>query len=155
MFSRAYDLFKESPRGVEVGVYRGANAEEVTHQWPALFLYLVDDFREDSNAFVEAIDRLHNKNVSWLRLDSITASLEFKDGELDFVYLDGDHTVEGVLADIEAWKSKVKPGGLLGGHDYANTTIAGVRQAVHQFITKNDLVLRAIGEDWWVENVRN
>lgn len=49
---------------------------------------------------------------------SVAGALLFEDGALDLVFLDGDHSLEGVQRDIAAWWPKVKPGGWLGGHDY-------------------------------------
>jgi cephalosporin hydroxylase len=40
------------------------------------------------------------------------------DGSLDFVYIDGDHNYEAVVADMQAWLPKVRAGSFLGGHDY-------------------------------------
>jgi hypothetical protein len=37
---------------------------------------------------------------------------------LDFVYIDGDHSYEGVLRDIHAWTPHVRKGGIIAGHDY-------------------------------------
>jgi predicted O-methyltransferase YrrM len=42
----------------------------------------------------------------------------FRDQSLDFVFIDADHRYDAVVADVRAWKSKVKPGGILAGHDY-------------------------------------
>lgn len=36
---------------------------------------------------------------------------------LDFLFIDGDHTYEGVKADFELYKALVRPGGLIGMHD--------------------------------------
>jgi hypothetical protein len=62
------------------------------------------------------------------------------DGSLDFVYLDaGNHSFERTITDLRAWAPKVKPGGLLGGHDYcipelnAHDTFPGVERAVSEF----------------------
>ncbi len=46
---------------------------------------------------------------------------------IDAVFIDADHSEEAVSADISAWWPKVKPGGILAGHDYDE---AGVRAAV-------------------------
>jgi cephalosporin hydroxylase len=37
---------------------------------------------------------------------------------VDYVFLDADHSVEGVRRDIAAWWPKVKAGGFMGGHDW-------------------------------------
>lgn len=49
---------------------------------------------------------------------SVRAARLFSDGSVDFAFVDGDHRPESVRADIEAWWPKVKPGGVLAGHDY-------------------------------------
>jgi predicted O-methyltransferase YrrM len=37
---------------------------------------------------------------------------------VDMLYIDGDHTYDGVKGDCEAWLGNVKPGGLVVFHDY-------------------------------------
>jgi len=39
------------------------------------------------------------------------------DGKVDFLFIDGDHTYEGVKADFEMYSSLVRPGGLIAFHD--------------------------------------
>jgi len=43
------------------------------------------------------------------------------------VFIDGNHSYGHVRADIAAWRPKLKPGGLLCGHDFH---MEGVRRAV-------------------------
>jgi len=42
----------------------------------------------------------------------------FADGSLHFAFIDAGHSYEQVTADIEAWWPKIRPGGILAGHDY-------------------------------------
>ncbi len=37
---------------------------------------------------------------------------------VDFLFIDGDHCTEGVKQDYEMYSSLVRPGGLIGFHDY-------------------------------------
>ena len=53
-----------------------------------------------------------------LKLSSIDAVKKFKDKSVDFVFLDASEAYEGVKEDITNWLPKVKPGGILAGHDY-------------------------------------
>jgi predicted O-methyltransferase YrrM len=39
------------------------------------------------------------------------------DGQLDFLFIDGDHRYEGVKADFDMYSPIVRPGGLIGFHD--------------------------------------
>lgn len=58
------------------------------------------------------------------------------DASLDMVFLDADHSYEGVRDDIAAWLPKVRAGGWIGGHDYDNPApgynFSGVERAVHE-----------------------
>lgn len=53
-----------------------------------------------------------------IRLESTEAAQMYRDSSLDFVFLDADHSFQAVCRDIEEWAPKVKPGGVLAGHDY-------------------------------------
>ena len=50
-----------------------------------------------------------------------------RNGSLDWVFIDANHTYDAVLADILAWSPKLKASGLLSGHDFG---LAGVAEAV-------------------------
>jgi SAM-dependent methyltransferase len=71
------------------------------------------------------------QQVRVMRLPSVVASVHFEDGSLDLVFLDADHRREFVLADIAAWWPKLKPGGVLCGHDYTRH-LPGVIAAVDE-----------------------
>jgi hypothetical protein len=88
----------------------------------------------------------------------VAASTLFSDSELDFVYIDGDHSYEFVSTDIKAWWPKVQSGGILAGHDYTpgNSDYGhtyGVIQAVTEFAEKHALTVNTTSEQyatWWV-----
>jgi hypothetical protein len=63
---------------------------------------------------------------------SIDAAADYQDESLEFVFIDAEHTYNACAADIKAWLPKVKPGGILAGHDYS--TSDGVRQAVDELL---------------------
>lgn len=62
-----------------------------------------------------------------IRLPSVEASKLYKDGSLDFVFIDACHETDFVKADIAAWSPKIRKGGVIAGHDYDWPT---VKQAV-------------------------
>lgn len=73
------------------------------------------------------------------------------DDSLDFVFIDADHSVEGVSEDILHWVPKIKPGGVLSGHDWNMDSVKiGIFQAFGEMGWRNTLVT----EDdhvWWAE----
>ena len=74
---------------------------------------------------------------------SYKAAAGFADGFFDFAYLDGNHHYEFVLKDLEDFAAKLKPGGLLFGHDFFEDAFArdehyGVVDAVNTFLKRSD-----------------
>jgi len=58
---------------------------------------------------------------------------------IDWLYIDADHSYDGVRADLHAWVRHVKPGGLILGDDYGHRLFPGVRQAWDGFEQAHDL----------------
>ena len=73
----------------------------------------------------------YRKRVTILKGDSTQMADKVKDGSLDFIFIDADHRYAAVKKDIIAWTPKLKPGGLLSGHDI---NLPGVFQAVEELI---------------------
>jgi predicted O-methyltransferase YrrM len=63
---------------------------------------------------------------------SVEAAASYADGSFDIAFIDGSHKEADVRADIEAWRRKVRAGGILAGHDYGwrSGDHAGVKIAV-------------------------
>jgi hypothetical protein len=68
-----------------------------------------------------------------LRMDSLEAARLVEDESLDFVYIDGDHRFDAVMADLIVWSRKVRFGGVVSGHDYYRFRHAGVVPAVDAY----------------------
>jgi len=69
-----------------------------------------------------------------VRLASVDAAERMPDESLDLVFIDADHTYEGVYKDILAWLPKVRVGGTMLFHDFAHHAWPGVRQAVTELL---------------------
>ena len=80
-----------------------------------------------------------------IKSDSVKAADKIKDNSLDLVFIDGDHSYEGVKRDIEAWLPKIKKGGWISGHDY---TRKGVAEAVSDYF---DEVETDVDKTWFVK----
>jgi len=66
-----------------------------------------------------------------IKLPSLEAVKLYDDHSLDFVFIDAAHDYDNVRKDILAWKPKVKPGGILAGHDYSPTDSPALVKAVN------------------------
>lgn len=132
---------------VEVGTAEGYNAEDLLKAGMQK-LYLVDNWATiESQAGDGGFNQeWHDKNyeAAMLRIKpygnkaivlrglSVDMAKEVPDGSLGLVYLDGDHSYEGVMRDLKAWFPKLVQNGVMAGHDYLNTAY-GVRSAVMDF----------------------
>ncbi len=159
--------------GAEIGVDRGALSGFLLSELPQLNLIMVDTwgvFPEDSSysqsgdlvisrtqeqrdADLEETLRVteHSKDRrAILRNTSEEASVHVPDGVLDFVFLDADHSYEGVISDIKLWAPKVRAGGILCGHDYGMEQWFpkwGVTKAVNEFAASIGKQVE-LGADW-------
>lgn len=127
--------------GVEVGVYTG---QSVAH----LAVSLINVWGEwAGQATVDLVDLELTKHGTrlnlaplersevlgrFLEMHSTAASLLYDDASLDFVFIDADHGYHAVAQDIDAWRPKVRSGGILAGHDYCVWPGFGVREAVEE-----------------------
>ena len=50
----------------------------------------------------------------------------FKDEQIDFLFIDGDHTYRGVKSDYEMYGPLVRPGGIIAFHDIGENEEGGV-----------------------------
>src|SRR3990167_9310002 len=73
-------------------------------------------FLEAERMFIERTKDV--PNIIKIKKTSVEAAKDFPDGSLDAVYIDAEHDEENVRADIRAWRPKIKPGGILSGHDW-------------------------------------
>ena len=130
----------------EIGCWQGRSSTAVVGGLPpGSQLLLVDNFsgpttREmpDAAACQAQIEAEIGRMREWVpdvtvRLaigESDVLAQHEADGSFDVVFIDGDHKYRKVVADILAWRPKMKPGGLMSGHDFTNK--CGVEPAVRE-----------------------
>ena len=154
-------------RGVEIGVAFGGHSEAILQNTNVTKLYAVDSYKhrpeydDPMNLPQPVFDRLYQRTgerlgtfsdrVAQIRLDSIEAAAQI-DETLDFVYLDADHSETGVLADLCAWASKVRVGGVIAGHDYGHPDFPGVKRSIDRFFNRFGWRVHEAGHHvWWVQ----
>ena len=114
--------------GVEIGVYKGEFTEKFCRA--GLKMYAIDpwlnysDFihprgqRRLDSQYQQAKGILAAYDCTIVRKTSMEAVEDFANESLDFVYIDGNHHFKYVAEDICEWSKKVRPGGVISGHDY-------------------------------------
>jgi len=150
---------------VEVGSWKGASASfmavEIANSGKKIDFVCVDTWAgsDEHQHFPEVKSgRLYDifiQNITPvkdyikpLRMASVSASAQFPDETVDFVFIDGAHDFENVYADITAWYPKVKCGGVIAGHDYLVPKY-GVARAVEQFFGSEFRNVRS-SEGCWI-----
>ena len=92
----------------------------------------------------------HDSRVTVHRMTSREFFTQNKDIELDWVYVDGDHSYEGCLFDLETVLPHIKKGGMIMGDDYgwpkARWQKKGVTKAVNEFRDRHDFKMQRFGE---------
>lgn len=87
----------------------------------------------------------HHKNrFKFYNLSSVDYGKSLQDNTLDIVFIDGDHSEEGVTNDLEIYYKKIRKGGLLVGHDYGGDfgnceKVVNVKPAVDKFCRNNNI----------------
>ena len=83
---------------------------------------------------------------------SAAAAARFAPGSVDRVFLDGSHDGASVAEDLRLWSERLRPDGIIAGHDYAPSKHPELCAAVDRFAAENALIVkrgpRAI---YWLE----
>lgn len=141
-------------KGAEIGVEQGKTSRMLLSRMTKLHLILVDRWcvtpQGDSyfngsrmmsrynagqwqSVYKKAMENIapYRNRIEIIKTDSTSAATKIEDESLDFIFIDADHSFEGVCRDIDAWLPKVKAGGYVFFHDYENpNTYTGVKEAI-------------------------
>jgi len=92
-----------------------------------------------------------DQNVKFIRDMTYNLPNYCEDKLFDWVYIDGDHTYEGCMKDLQAVKNLVKDNGMILGHDYRSSwrkeIDCGVVESVNSFVKVNNYYLTVITEE--------
>lgn len=135
LYSKMVENCRPGGNLVEIGVWKGKSlsylCSEAYRKSPDIRVFGVDTWEgsvehqgdpsvKNGTLFDEFSRNIApvSANLSVLKMPSLRAVGSFGDGSLDGVFIDGSHEYEDVRDDILAWRRKVRPGGILAGHDY-------------------------------------
>lgn len=125
-------------RMIEVGVYQGDFAAGILQSCASVSrYYMVDpwrhlaDWNKPANKDDAIFDHFYQMTKSKtdfakdrrviLRGKTTEVIDQIEDGELDFAYIDGDHTLKGIAIDLIRVYAKIRMGGFIGGDDFSRT----------------------------------
>lgn len=174
------NIIQKNPTCVEIGVHQGGFAKYIYDILLPNKLYLIDPWENggDKNSpkktYSGALDGwptaysndgdlrcvtnlfLNNSNVIIKKGFSYDIVDEFSDEYFDFIYIDATHIYESVKADLTMFLPKLKPNGLICGHDYGNDYNKcgfGVIEAVDEFILENNgkIILQSSDNDFAIK----
>lgn len=163
------DLVKPGFNICEIGVFTGDFSNQLLELNPGR-LVLIDPWvgtvpcadPDGQNLVSEFLPRVYvnlaqhfsqHAQVTVLRGYSHELLPLFPQNYFDLMYIDGDHSYEGVARDLEICWSLTKDGGYICGHDYETNPAKssevwdfGVKQAVDEFCSRRGL--RLLGRGW-------
>ena len=129
------EYFQDRPIvGIEIGTAEGMLTKTLLQFMPNITkLYTIDpyihvptshyeahhvqEWHDDRKRQAEVALDIYRDRVVLLQMGSDEAVSKTPD-EVDFLYVDGDHTEDQVIRDINNYMPKVKDGGIVSGHDF-------------------------------------
>jgi len=134
---------KEGPRRVvEIGTLQGWLAWRIMKYLPDAQLVCVDPHNDDQGEYNK---RCWKKNLEpfegervalWAGESEHMAKLWPCCWEIDWLFIDGDHSEEAVYVDLKSWYPLVRSGGLVSGHDISGVHGPAVGAALHRFMSE-------------------
>jgi len=123
--------------GVEIGVDKADTTICLLEQCPKLgHLYAIDPYLNRDVRCQKSIEQLNEYDkCTFLRITSDEALNQIPDN-LDFIFIDGNHSYLAVQSDLKNYVQKIKSGGLLTGHDWTCTQNFGVVQAAGEYLNE-------------------
>lgn len=147
------EMLKRLPKNgvvAEIGVNEGDFSEKILSVCTPGKLVLIDVWaskRYHGGLFDKVKKRFENQiqsqQLEIIRDLSFGGIAKCPDQYFDWVYLDTDHTYKTTRRELELLRPKMKPGGIIAGHDYilGNWNAGyryGVMEAVREFCLKHN-----------------
>ncbi|WP_200977031.1 class I SAM-dependent methyltransferase [Echinicola sp. 20G] len=134
----------------EIGVDKGDYSQTILDITKPSKLHLIDVWKSErypEKLYHKVMDRFLAEQKDGLieinRGYSTDIVEEFSDEYFDWIYIDTAHSYEVTKAELEAYRQKVKKGGIIAGHDFIIGELEvpwkyGVIEAVYEFCNKYD-----------------
>jgi hypothetical protein len=154
-----FDVLPKNSIGLEIGVWKGEFSEQLKNNLSPIKLYLNDPWifisdypdrwyggsfaknQDDMDMiYLEVCNKfLNNQNIEILRCNSNVIGDFIPKNTLDWVYIDGNHSFDFVLSDLNLSMELVKDVSYIVGDDYFNSI--EVKNAVDFFVESNKKII--------------
>lgn len=169
-----YSIAKKLPNEsivVEIGSWQGKSTFCISKGLKSGKLYAIDPFNKDAGTDIGTQQDYDNKIVENSLLDNFKKNMSdlnvddkivIKKGysydfyedfdSIDFLFIDGDHSIKGCKLDFDLYANKIKPGGFIALHDfYPNRPELGPTYVINEIIKKSvDFSFYNIYDSLWV-----
>lgn len=155
----------------EIGVWKGDLSREIIRTKKPVEFHMIDPWQfmeqypnrfyggvhaksqADMDAIYEAVRSEFGAVAKVQRGTSADVLRSLPDGHLDWVYIDGDHSYEAVLQDLELSWRKVHVGGVISGDDYLWSPDGAfpVKKAVQEFAAKHRAKVTVYGDQYRIK----
>jgi len=148
---RAIGKYAEGARvAVEIGVYEGVNTAIIAYQILGEGkLYAIDPFFKGKLgiSYHEEIAKNQIKKNNLVDKVVFVPKLSFDaladvPDNIDFIFVDGDHSYEGIKRDWELFSSKIKQGGIVALHDTSVPSHDASVAQLGSYLFFNDNIIR-------------
>lgn len=139
---------------VEIGSFAGESSEMLARNMPNATIYCIDPWNDmDVDVYNTTKEKVnvggnykpslaedcfdevasHYSNIVKVKKLSEEAVHDFD--QIDMIYIDGIHTAEYIVKDLDMWISKIVDGGIISGHDYTNG-FRDYKIAIYEYFNK-------------------
>ncbi len=147
LLSHCRSLLTDDPVICELGVYNGDFSRELLRIFRPAKFYLIDLNIAAIHGDVRSHPQVTAKQgLSWEML------ADLPDHSLDYLYVDADHSADGVRNDILVAHQKVKEGGIIQFNDYCTFSPGeniqyGVLNLVNSYIENHNITIVGLSLD--------
>ena len=139
------EKMKKNSVVAEIGVDEGKFSQLIHKKVKPSTFHLIDMWGTDRfhDGKFEAVksyfaEEIEDGSVQIHKTMSTKAVADFENEYFDWIYIDTDHSYETTRDELQLYAPKMKPGGIIAGHDYRmgnwiSTYRYGVIEAVHEF----------------------
>jgi predicted O-methyltransferase YrrM len=148
---------------VEIGSYLGASSCFLAAGMKSGKLYCIDTWQNDAMSegsqdtlaeFRGNVEKYKDKIVEMRGLSyDIIGKLKGMIQSIDLLFIDGDHSYNGVKKDWDLYSPLLKNGSIVVFHDYG--WAEGVQKVVHEDVMKNCRKFKSLPNMWWGEIKQN